>query len=728
MMFEVKGDFPPAWNPQATDPDWQVKVGKVGVCCSGGGIRSASYNLGALQVLQSRGVLERAAYLASVSGGGYIAGGMNMLASSQQQELVWGPENLTPTEPRPPRPFSPRSPEEQYLRNHSSYLAPNATGLVKLLSELLLGMVVNLIFVGAILVIFGRLLGRIAAWVNPSLALRIEKATAPDLAWVGIVLGVLAGLAFFVLIPTVVRRVTLAEESDREAFVVQILVGALFVATVLFVLPWFIGWSRGFLFNVGEPLLSLVKTTAIKESEATATTAVTGWAVLLVTLGVPTMLAGAARVILKTQASRLAVIAGGLVAPLLMFGVFVAVASNAAAQASWLQDVLWIGVSVVVLLFLGLAWDTTASSLHPFYKRRLSSAFALERFRRDGNLDAKERDYDVTVPLSDTRPTHPAARWPKLVQCAAANISDEGLTPPGRRSVTFTFDPDWIGGPEVEYLPTKAFETVLGPRRSEDITIPAAMAISGAALSPSMGSMTKPSLTLLLAMVNARLGVWLPRPGFARQRFNKLAEKAPGRKPHKNPLGKKAHFGYFLREMFAMNHARHKFLYVTDGGHWENLGLVELLRRGCTEIYSFDAAGDKEHTFFTIGEAIAMARAELGIEIELDPEKMRTDPSSGSLYSSLDHVYGKIFFPLQDDGSRVVGDIVFCKAAVTRSAPWDVRAYNEKDDDFPNHSLLAQMFADETFEAYRSLGADTATKAVGTMERKRKGHVEQLSS
>jgi hypothetical protein len=45
------------------------------------------------------------------------------------------------------------------------------------------------------------------------------------------------------------------------------------------------------------------------------------------------------------------------------------------------------------------------------------------------------------------------------------------------------------------------------------------------------------------------------------------------------------------------------FLYVTDGGHWENLGLVELLRRGCTKIYCFDAAGDKEQTFFTIGEA-----------------------------------------------------------------------------------------------------------------------------
>ena len=724
-MFEVTEGLPPAWSPQTTDPDWQVEVGKIGICCSGGGIRSASYNLGALQVLQSRDVLEKATYIASVSGGGYIAGGMTMLASSREQDLVWGPQDPGPDDSRPPRPFSPGSPEEKYLRNRSSYLASGPTGFIKLLSELFFGMLLNLMFVGAILVIFGRLLGRVAAWVNPSLALRIDGATAPNLTWIGIVLAVMVGMALFILSPTVTRRVTLAEESDREAAVVQILVGALIVATILFVFPWFIGWTREFLFNIGEPLLSLVKAPAIKESEATATTAVTGWLALLGALGVPTMLAGAARAILKTQSSRLAMIAGGLIAPLLMFGTLVAVASNAAAHSSWRQDALWIGGSVLVLLFLLLTWDVTASSLHPFYKRRLSSAFALERIQRDGELDAQERDYDLNVPLSDTKPTHPAARWPKLVQCAAANISDQGMTPPGRRSVTFTFDPDWIGGPEVEYLPTKAFETVLGPRRSEDITIPAAMAISGAALSPSMGSMTKPSLTLLLAMVNARLGVWLPRPSFTRERFSRLAETVPGGKPPSNPLGKKPHLGYLLREMFALNQARHKFLYVTDGGHWENLGLVELLRRGCTQIYSFDAAGDKEHTFFTIGEAIAMARSELGIEIELDPEVMRTDPSSGSLYSSLDHVYGKIFFPRQEDGSRVVGDIVFCKAAVTKDAPWDVRAYNEKDEEFPNHSLLAQMFADETFEAYRSLGAHTATKAVKTMEEKRQGHIER---
>lgn len=74
---------------------------------------------------------------------------------------------------------------------------------------------------------------------------------------------------------------------------------------------------------------------------------------------------------------------------------------------------------------------------------------------------------------------------------------------------------------------------------------------------------------------------------------------------------------------------RRRFVYISDGGHWGNLGLVELLRRGCTEILCLDASGDQVDTFHTIGSAIALARDELRIEIDLDLTPLRPTTRRG---------------------------------------------------------------------------------------------------
>src|SRR5580700_7034468 len=46
----------------------------VGLAFSGGGIRSATFNLGILQGLSRAGLLNKIHYLSTVSGGGYIGG------------------------------------------------------------------------------------------------------------------------------------------------------------------------------------------------------------------------------------------------------------------------------------------------------------------------------------------------------------------------------------------------------------------------------------------------------------------------------------------------------------------------------------------------------------------------------------------------------------------------------------------------------------------------------
>src|SRR5437764_10854998 len=97
-------------------------TGARGICLSGGGIRSASYGLGALQAMQEHGLVtgdedERVDYLAAVSGGSYIASALTMVARGpidprDRQEHVLAAHD----------PFARGTPEEQYLRDHTTYL------------------------------------------------------------------------------------------------------------------------------------------------------------------------------------------------------------------------------------------------------------------------------------------------------------------------------------------------------------------------------------------------------------------------------------------------------------------------------------------------------------------------------------------------------------------------------------------------------------------------------
>jgi hypothetical protein len=690
--------------------EWEPRSDKIGICCSGGGIRSASFNLGALQALQDAKVMENASYLASVSGGGYTAGAMTMLAGSRKS-LVWADGRQ--------KPFEPGSPEERYLRNRSSYLAPGLTGKLRLLANLLRGLLLNVVVLGAALVFAGYLLGVVTWYVsnlpaNPADYSRVQSIV--HFARWPLPLLTITMVGAFLLFRGV-QRPRSAPQEDGELLMLRVIAfAALFVWVTLDVVPWAIHYAgdlagSGRLHDALGKVYGLVGKDLPEEGNRAPATTFGQITAILGAIGLPAIVAGAARSVFHSAGAILGRIAIWLLVPALSGAVLLTVAM-AVQNGSLRQELPWcLGSLAVVVLAFALA-DVNAGSMHRFYKRRLCTAFALERVWRDkngkvhhkqtadGRLDAIERDYDTCVRMSEAvRGDVGNGHWPELVCCAAANIGDETITPPGRRAVTFTFDPHWIGGPEVGYSPTSRYEAVLGDVRGEDVTIPAAVAISGAALAPCMGAMTKPYLRALLTLANARLGVWLPSPRWidAHKREIDGHDGAPVRRVRSRPR-----FTALFAEATGMISYKSKFLYVTDGGHWENLGLVELLRRGCGTVYCIDESGDHEKTFFTIGQAISMARSELGVEIDLT-------------YCTADHVVGTITYAPVGGAPPVRGRIVFIKAEVTRDAPWDVRAYKEKDPAFPNHSLLAQMFADQTFEAYRALGYHAAAGAARSL-------------
>jgi hypothetical protein len=229
-----------------------------------------------------------------------------------------------------------------------------------------------------------------------------------------------------------------------------------------------------------------------------------------------------------------------------------------------------------------------------------------------------------------------------------------------------------------------------------------------------MGKMSRGPIDALLALLNVRLGVWLPSPAVVQTRGeNSRWKRLPW-------------WGWYLCEVLGRFPKSAKYLYVSDGGHWENLGLVELFRRGCTRIYCISAAGDGPESFSTIGEAIALAREEVGVDLSVDLSKLRRPSKSPDSLSrplrrrpkaktaeqladadwaTAGHVLGTFTYPPTKPGGETVrGVIVILEANLAEDVPWDVQTWAEGNIAFPDDPTTDQLFSHRQFESYRALG------------------------
>jgi hypothetical protein len=739
----VRGHRPQP-KPVSATPEEAPEAGRVGICCSGGGIRSASFNLGALQILREEGVLKAADYVSAVSGGCYMAASFATVSIESPRNLLDGG----------PPVYAPGSPEEQHLRNNSTYLAPGLGGKLRLLVRFLLGLVVNLFLVALavylLAVPFGWLLGE----VYDQLARLRGKGSLDVAAWVWCLIAGLGIGGVALAVPDLLLKLgdggrgwrEVWSYRVREVWSYRLLAAAAIVFLLLVAAPQLILWARG---AGSVPLESVVEgLPAVNGGESAAQTGTSLFAALNLTAVVTSAL-GAAWAFVVKRRSFFAILAGGIAGPLVVLSAALWFA-NLAATDTGIASPGGLAIAALIAFVLWLFADLTQWSLHPLYRRRLSSAFFVRRVGRNpGRMSVEEIDYSKPLRISSlTRGDH----FPQLIVCAAANISDSGETPPGRAATPFVFSSDGIGGPLIGRVDVEACERQ-ADRTARDITLPAAVAMSGAAVSPTMGKKTIRALTFLMALSNVRLGVWVPNPRhveelgksrFAalkpvRKRVRKLG--SPLRRAWGWLMGKSSRLAgvwgrflaalrrrratpiYLFREMLGLTKLNDRFLYVTDGGHYDNLGLIELLRRGCTTIYCFDGGGDPSGTFRALGEAVALARGDLQVEIDIDPSEII--PDEKTRISKTSHTIGTIRYratpaggiaPGDDAGRReYTGKLVYCRTAVTEDAPWDVRAYHEKSRRFPYHSTLDQLFDDQKFEAYRALGAHTAREAVAAM-------------
>jgi hypothetical protein len=376
---------------------------------------------------------------------------------------------------------------------------------------------------------------------------------------------------------------------------------------------------------------------------------------------------------------------------------------------------LWVG-SIVVLLAAYVIGDMTSWSLHPYYKRRLSTEYALKR-EGDRVGEVPYRAYQYLTDCSVTG-------WPEILICASARVADRGEIPTGASAASFVFSEKKIGVPLLsdpttgELVDTEPFQW--SPKGYNDrhwftnpllsTTTVAAMAVSGAAVTPLMTGKSKRSIEFLLALSNARLGAWVPNPRGSSDWAKWSQERGWLKSPFLSP-----HLPSLIRELSGRSSRNNKLIYVTDGSQYEGLGLIELLRRGCTEVYCFDASGDEVDSLARIGEAVALARSELGFEVEISGDSLE-DPLSESPYASVNYAAGTIAFPKRSGPSRS-GRIIYANAQVTAEAPWDVRARRMRNNKFPTDSASEELYTDERFECYGALGAHAARKTFSAMTR-----------
>jgi hypothetical protein len=748
-----------ALNP-LRDPDPE----RVGVCCSGGGIRSASFNLGVLQAIQDKGRLQEVEYLAAVSGGSYIAGAVAMVAKTHTSDPDAprgddsDPALVTPDAP----PFGRGSPEEQYLRNRVSYLAPTGGAKVLLAWRVLLGLLINLTLIGAVVTLVAAVLCIYYRTQNPGLIRPPPVGAAVGATPEGWVWGLGLSLSAVGLVMgavSILFRPLRRSREDLRRFVEVWSLPLFFFGLVIFLLelvvPELIDVMRE-----NAPAAQVEAKNRIGVGVSASVAGILG--AIVVQLRAQIADPGKAIEEAKGRLAKLAprvrlafiYFATWVLGPLLIFAMLVA-ATMVQLESTDLRVEIGVPLvaTAVLVAFMRFA-DINSWSLHPFYRQRLCTAFALRRIKegdppRARAVPRKEGEF---VPLSETTvmpqaPPFEKTTWPTLIICAAANVSDPGATPPGRGVTSFTFSADEIGGPLVGGIETKRFESALTPKRRRDITLPAAVAMSGAAIAPSMGKFTRPSLRFLLAMANVRTGVWLPNPAriesfvdlrsalkkqakgilgntkaqicptswfSGEERAGALEDRKAKSRTMPQPSPR-----YLLKELLGWNSINDKFLYVSDGGHYENLGLVELLRRGCTRIYCFDASGGKP--LGTLGDAIALARSELGVEVNFKPGDLANLREGGEGLAQERCATGTVEFTRTSSGSvpsseQANGTIVYAPTVMTSDLPWDVHAFKQKDGAFPHHSTLDQLFTDQKFEAYRMLGYYAATSAMRAMD------------
>ena len=695
----------------------------VGLALSGGGVRSASFCLGALQALDKAGVLKNIDYLSTVSGGGYIGTSLSAAMTHSKGGFPFK-SSLTQDEPY----------AVQHIRNHSNYLFPR--GRINFFYNIaiyLRGLLAN----GLIILPWLLLAAAITIFIKPT----SESLHVARFGHFGVTLMFLCVFAGLLLIWGLWRSLDFSGWDAEIGSLWTRLSAVILLVLLVFgfcelqpvvldgvfrstnnqggFLASFVDWLKGLAvvlapFSAAVALLSRHIGRLLKEGAER-----------------PSITAVALRV-----AGKAAVYIAGAAIPFLLWMAYLYLSfagikdlnlssSNSPYHAPyWVSDfsrtwfgpdtpIAWFYLVMFFLLFsASLLLGANANSLHRLYRDRLSKAFLFDPMT---SRSPRSRFFGpgmtatANVPVADEQMKYenfelaPIDRF-KLseISCAhtpyhlintALNIQgSKYANRRGRNADFFIFSPKFIGSSATKYVRTEEFEDEI-----DELDLATAMAISGAAASSNMGANSIKPLTPTLAILNVRLGYWVanPRQLTQNRKLSSFFDQF-----------------YFLQELFGLMREDSQTIYLTDGGHIENLGVYELLRRRCRLIIAVDAEADPEMSFRSLVALQRHARIDLGVLISLPWAQIRDGTraaseeiaKSGGLPShAATHgphsAVGEIFYPQNQRGI-----LLYVKSSITGDESDYIVDYKRRFPSYPHETTADQLFSEEQFEVYRALG------------------------
>lgn len=337
------------------------------------------------------------------------------------------------------------------------------------------------------------------------------------------------------------------------------------------------------------------------------------------------------------------------------------------------------------LVVFGLAMSrvvpTNRFSLHGMYRQRLIRTFlgASRAERAPNQFTGFDGRDDLPVhALTDVRPLHVINATLNAVTSAHTGRHES-------RAESFTFSPLHVGNQTVGYRPASAYGSD-GGAAGTGLSLGMALAVSGAAASPAMGIYSSAARAFLLTLANARLGLWFGNP----QNASTWTLSDP-------PLG----IGPLVRELLGLTTDRNPYVYLSDGGHYDNLGLWEMVARRCRFVVVSDAGCDPNYRFTDLSNAVRRIRLDLGIPITFPPLAItregqgRTNPHA---------TVGTIRYSVVDGAGAPDGTLLLLKATLSGDEPVDVWNFAQADPSFPHDSTSEQFFDEAKFESYRTLG------------------------
>ncbi|NRP73913.1 hypothetical protein ILFOPFJJ_04831 [Ensifer psoraleae] len=704
----------------------------IGLALSGGGIRSASFALGVLQALAAANVLRKVDYLSTVSGGGYIGSSLTWWLSQKKIKTNAGTEISPGTEPHN-FPFSINAGGThakddlliRYFRYHGNYLLPGGSlGAMSLAAIVLRIVIVSLIVYISILSLIFLALLYVFEKFEDHLGNIPMALFAPARDW----------LPYFPSGP-IARWLLLIGVCLAVVFVICSLLYSVF--TLLYQILQMIEHARNSLkanrWTVGSNPIPVWSSRRYRQR-----TDIQGYFGYALTM----MLASFVLAFIPTEGEIAGKYSVPAIAATVLIGTFITFWRGRTEPAETLESTTGVrqligccmllnalllssytiafsiynisddypawffasfGALASIAFFLGLFVNVNYLGIHRMYRDRLMELFmpSLDSVQKNSWNYALEAD---TTPIENmclgenARPYH-------IINTNVVLVDSKKTKYKGRGGDSFILSPLYCGSEATGWVASKVYMKMNDP----GMTLATAMAISGAAANPNTGvagaGFTRNRIvSTLMSLLNLRLGHWAPHPDLGRRWPVPPNFILPG-----------ITSGVLAGRLAETS----KVVDLTDGGHFDNLGVYELIRRKLQVIIVSDATCDPENLCYDLAVMLERVRVDFGARIEFPEEEyglasLRPSAQLGAAGLALaknGFAVGRIRY---GDGSA--GILLYLKTTLTADLSHEIFGYRSAHPAFPDEPTSDQFFHEAQFEAYRELGYSLAAKLIEANE------------